>query len=151
MRSRNAFFQPLLVQLAIATRIKESCPGIAYVSARRVGDNQIPFAINLVCFSVHCGKLAISVQQRQNISLYVPLWMSPAALLDVTEICFMPQRPERLANLLRFFAGNKHSHGHQKGSPSSGSESSSSEEMVWRSGLSPSNGGRSAARSGEMK
>ena len=56
-----------------------------------------------VCISGHKG--AVAVQQRKDISLYVPFWMTAGAILYVTRERFVSLLPERFAYLLTFFAG----------------------------------------------
>ena len=51
-------------------------------------------------------KLAITVDNRQHISLYMPLRVSAGTLQNVTAICFMSTLTECNADTLRFFTSN---------------------------------------------
>ena len=64
--------------------------GICEVGAWRVSNDQIP------------GQF----QQFQSVHLQMPLRMPAGRLDDIAGIRLVPQRPERLADLLRFLAGH---------------------------------------------
>ena len=89
-------FQALLVAFLVEPAPSEQvlCSGVGEVCTRRERQDHIPSHF----------------QQFQRVNLQMPLWMPSGARLYIAAVCLMPQRPERLADLLRFFASNQYSH-----------------------------------------
>lgn len=104
-KKRRSFF-PLLNSLWVLWDV--SCSGDRQISARRVRGQQVP-PVDVMQLPVHCGHLP-PLDGLERIAQDMPLWMSAGRFLNVAGICLMPQCAERLADFLRFLAGNQNFH-----------------------------------------
>lgn len=60
--------------------------------------------------TVHGCDDTATVNVRQHIALYMPLWVSTRALLNVAAVCFVSNLSKRCAHSLRFLTCNQHFH-----------------------------------------
>lgn len=82
---------------------------VAEIGAWGVSDQHIP--IHIVRFPIHCGNnTSRSSNNIHCIAEDMPLRMPTGRLLNVAGLRLMSKRTERLADFLRFLAGNENFH-----------------------------------------
>ena len=63
-----------------------------------------------VCVCVSSLEFTVTIQQRNTVTFYMPLWMPSGTLLNVTAECSMPSFPEGFTDRLRFFTCYQYIH-----------------------------------------